>query len=61
VYDLNATQLRKDSIGIGYDDSCVTLSIAYRETRGVDIPDRSITVKLLLRTLAEGQVSSSIN
>ncbi|MCB1495899.1 MAG: LPS-assembly protein LptD [Bauldia sp.] len=60
VYDFNASQLRKDSIGIGYDDSCVTLSIAYSETRGIDIPDRSIMVKLLLRTLAEGTVSSSI-
>lgn len=61
VYDLSESDLQKNSLGIAYDDSCVSLSIAYNETRGIDIPDRSLTVRVLLRTLAEGHVSSSIN
>lgn len=60
VYDFSAEQLRKDSVGVGYDNSCVSLSIAYSETRGVDIPERSVMFRLLLRTLAEGQVNTSI-
>ena len=44
----------QDSVGFAYDDSCVSLSIAYTETRNTLIPDRSLTFRLLLRTLAEG-------
>ncbi len=61
AYDFNNTHLRRDSLGLAYDDSCVSLSIAYSETRGTDIPQRMVSVKLLLRTLAEGQISSQIN
>ncbi|MCP4381276.1 MAG: LPS-assembly protein LptD [Hyphomicrobiales bacterium] len=61
VYDLTNSNIRKDSLGLAYDNSCVSLSVAYNETRGVDIPDRSLTVRLLLRTLAEGHVNTSIN
>ncbi|WP_421723315.1 LPS-assembly protein LptD [Bauldia sp.] len=61
VYDLTNSHLRKNSLGVAYDDSCVSLSIAYNEKRGVDIPDRSLMVRVLLRTLAEGHVNTSIN
>lgn len=61
VYDLTNSNLRKESIGVAYDNSCVSLSVAYSETRGTDIPDRKIMMKLLLRTLAEGQVSSQLH
>jgi len=61
VYDLTNSNLRKDSLGLAYDNSCVSLSIAYSETRGTDIPDRKIMMKLLLRTLAEGQVTSQVH
>lgn len=59
-FDLSDEQLRRNSLGLAYDDSCVSLSIAYSETRGTDIPDRKIVMKLLLRTLADGQVSTQL-
>lgn len=58
-FDLDDIDLREDSLGIAYDDSCVSLSIAYSETRGTDNPDRKVSMKLLLRTLAEGNVSTN--
>ena len=61
IYDLDESNLRKNSLGLAYDNSCVSLSIAYTETRGTDIPDRSIGFRLTLRTLAEGAYHANIN
>ncbi len=61
VYDVAHKSVSKDSIGLAYDDSCVSLSIAYTETRNTLIPDRSLTFRLLLRTLAEGSVNANIS
>ena len=61
VYDVANKYVSKDSVGIAYDDSCVSLSIAFTETRNTLIPDRSLTVRLLLRTLAEGTVNASVS
>ncbi len=61
VYDVQHRSVSKDSIGLSYDNSCVSLSIAYTETRNTLIPDRSLTFKLLLRTLAEGSVNANVS
>lgn len=61
IYDITQRHVARDSVGLAYDDSCVSLSIAYTETRNTLIPDRSLTVRLLLRTLAEGSVSANIS
>jgi LPS-assembly protein len=61
VFDLDAASLAKDSVGIAFDDTCLSLSIAYSETRGTDIPSQQVMVRVLLRTLAEGNASASIS
>lgn len=61
VYDVANKYVSKDSVGLAYDDSCVSLSIAYTETRNTLIPDRSLTFRLLLRTLAEGTVNANVS
>lgn len=61
VYDVENKYVSKDSVGLAYDDSCVSLSIAYTETRNTLIPDRSLTFRLLLRTLAEGTVNANVS
>jgi len=61
VYDVANKYVSKDSVGLAYDDSCVSLSIAYTETRNTLIPDRSLTFRLVLRTLAEGTVNANVS
>jgi LPS-assembly protein len=61
VYDVEHKSVSRNSIGLAYDDSCVSLSIAYSETRNTLIPDRQLTVRLLLRTLAEGTVNANVS
>lgn len=61
VYDVANKYVSKDSVGLAYDDSCVSLSIAYTESRNTLIPDRSLTFRLNLRTLAEGAVNANIS
>ena len=38
AYDFTDKTVARDSVGIAYDDSCVSLSIAYSETRGTADP-----------------------
>lgn len=61
VYDVSGKYISRDSVGLSYDDSCVTLSLALSETRNTLIPDRSLTFRLVLRTLAEGAVNANIS
>ena len=61
VYDFSHKQVSQDSVGFAYDDSCVSLSIAYTESRNTLIPDRSLMFRLLLRTLAEGTVNANVS
>ena len=61
VYDFSHKTVSQDSVGVAYDDSCVSLSIAYSESRNTLIPDRSLMVRLLLRTLAEGTVNANVS
>ena len=61
VFNLTTSSISKDSIGIAYDDSCLSVSLAYSEVRGTDIPDQTLMVRVLLRTLAEGTVKANIS
>ena len=60
AYDIKNEQLASNSIGIAYDNSCLTFSVAYSETRE-DYSDivaaRQINFLLSLRTLGEAQLS----
>ena len=61
VFDLDAAYLSKDTLGIAFDNSCLSLSLAYSEVRGTDIPDQTLMVRVLLRTLAEGNFNANIS
>jgi LPS-assembly protein len=61
VYDITNKHVSKDSVGFAYDDSCVTLSLVYTETRKTLIPERSLMFRLMLRTLAEGAVNANVS
>ncbi len=62
VYDIEHKYVSKDSVGLAYDDSCVSLSIAYhRDPEHAAFRTASLTFRLLLRTLAEGTVNANIS
>lgn len=61
VYDFTGNMLIKDSVGIAYDDSCVSLSLAYTHTRDTDIPSQTLMLRVMLRTLAEGAVTANVS
>ncbi len=54
TYDLETSAIVSDSIGIAYDDSCFSFSIAYKETRAEftgDQVNQSISFQLGFRTI----------
>ncbi|HZP20548.1 MAG TPA: LPS-assembly protein LptD [Bauldia sp.] len=61
AYDVKSTNLARDSFGIAFDNSCLTLSVAYNETRNSDIPSRNLTFRVLLRTLGDTSVTADLN
>ena len=48
-------------LGLAFDNSCLSLSIAYTQTRKTDIPTQQLMFNLSLRTLAEGSVTTDIS
>jgi LPS-assembly protein len=63
AYDIKNEQIASDSIGFAYDDSCVTFSIAYSETRedySDVVAERQVNFLLSLRTLGEVQYRTDI-
>ncbi len=63
AYDLKNEKIASDSIGLAYDDSCVTFSVAYSETRedySDIIASRQINFLLSLRTLGDVQYRTDI-
>lgn len=62
-YDIQNREMFSRSIGISYDDSCTSLSIAYNESEdrydGGTI-EQSITFRLGLRTIGETQVERKL-
>jgi LPS-assembly protein len=63
AYDIKNEKIASDSLGLAYDDSCVTFSIAYSETRedySDVVAERQINFLLSLRTLGEAQYRTDI-
>ena len=61
VVDLDQNNVSKESLGLAFDNSCLSLSIAYTQTRKTDIPTQQLMFNLSLRTLAEGSVTTDIS
>lgn len=64
AYDITNNALASDSVGLAYDNSCVTFALAYSETREdySDIePSRKISFLLSLRTLADAKFSTNLS
>lgn len=62
-YDLTKNALASDSLGIAFDNSCLTLAVAYSEVRAgySDIPNsRQVSFRLMMRTLGETTGAASL-
>jgi LPS-assembly protein len=62
-YDVTNSALARDSFGIAYDNSCLTVAVAYNEVRDhyTDLTqDRMVSFRLLFRTLGEQNVSANL-
>ena len=56
TYDIETSSLISDSIGIAYDDSCFSVSVAYSESRKAftgEQVNQSVTLNLGFRTIGE--------
>jgi LPS-assembly protein len=63
AYDIKNEQIASNSIGLAYDDSCLTFSVAYSETRedySDIVAERQINFLLSLRTLGEASYRTDI-
>ena len=63
TYDLVNEELAGNSLGLAFDNECLTFSIAYSETREnySDSPNRWLNLRLQLRTFGEGNVSTNLD
>ena len=61
VVDLVHQQTSSSSLGVAFDNGCLSLSLAYSQAVGVDIPSRELMFRLALRTLVEGNVGGDLN
>ena len=63
-YDVAKAAVASNSLGLAFDNSCLTFAVTYNETRKnyTDLqPDRQLNFRLELRTLGEGSVSANLN
>jgi LPS-assembly protein len=63
AYDITKEALAKDSVGIAFNNSCLTFSVEYSEVRDefTDIPNsRNVMVALALRTLGETSFKADV-
>jgi LPS-assembly protein len=63
AYDIKNEKIASDSVGLAFDNECVTFSVAYSETRedySDIVASRQINVLLQLRTLGEAQYRTDI-
>ena len=63
TYDLTNTAIASDSLGLAFDNDCLTLSIAYNETRAkyTDVtPSSWVGFRLQLRTLGDTSVQTNV-
>jgi LPS-assembly protein len=61
TYDLANASVASDSLGIAFDNECLTLSLAYSETYASDQPSRWLNFRIALRTFGDAAVSGDIN
>jgi LPS-assembly protein len=62
-YDITHETLARDSVGIAYDNTCLTVAVAYDEVRDhyTDLTqDRILSFRLLFRTLGEQDVNANL-
>lgn len=60
TYDIAKSSLASNSIGLAFDNECLTLSIAYSETL-VGTPEKRLNMRLQLRTFGETSYSSNLS
>ncbi len=63
IYDIKNTTIAGDSLGLAFDNDCLTFSIAFNETRAgyTDIaPSRWLTFRLQLRTLGDSAYQANL-
>ena len=61
TYDFAKASVASDSLGLAFDNECLTLSIAYSETYASDQPSRWLNFRIALRTFGDAAVSGNIN
>jgi LPS-assembly protein len=64
TYDINNATVASNSLGLAFDNDCLTFSVAYNETRAgyTDIaPSRWVTFRLQLRTLGDSSVQTNLS
>jgi LPS-assembly protein len=64
IYDIAGTTIAGDSLGIAYDNDCLTFSLAYNETRAgyTDVtPGKWLTFRLQLRTFGDTSYQTGLN
>ena len=63
TYDINNTAVASSSLGLAFDNECLTFSLAYNETRAgyTDVtPSRWLTFRLQLRTLGDTSYQTNL-
>lgn len=61
TYDLAKATVASDSLGVAFDNECLTLSLAYSETYASDQPSRWLNFRIALRTFGDAAVSGNLN
>ncbi len=61
TYDFAKATVASDSLGLAFDNECLTLSIAYSETYASDQPSRWLNFRIALRTFGDAAVSGNLN
>ncbi len=63
TYDISNNSVASNSLGLAFDNECLTFSLAYNETRAgyTDVaPSRWLTFRLQLRTLGDSSVQTNL-
>jgi LPS-assembly protein len=63
-FDLKESDLLEDNFGIGYENECTSIALTYKEDYQSDISDsveRSVFLRVELKTLGTASVGSQIN
>lgn len=59
-YNLTGAAIASNSLGLAYDDECLSLSIAYSEAYGTDIPTRKLAFYINFRTLGDTNINADV-